>query len=160
SSSRPHEASKAMEALLVPIGSHGDIYPFIGLGLALRSRGHEVTLLGTDDYGPLIHQAGLQFVPIGYRKPARTGPAGRGGLRRALTWVGGRWRRLARASTVRPLLRPVYEAIACRYVPGRTVVAASSMALGARLAHDKLGVPLATVHLSPVMFRSVYRAPA
>jgi UDP:flavonoid glycosyltransferase YjiC (YdhE family) len=39
------------------------------------------------------------------------------------------------------------------------VVVASSPALGARLAHDWLGVPLATVHLAPAMFRSAHRPP-
>jgi hypothetical protein len=37
------------------------------------------------------------------------------------------------------------------------VVAASGLAFGARIAHEKLGLPLATVHLQPVVFRSVRR---
>jgi UDP:flavonoid glycosyltransferase YjiC (YdhE family) len=37
------------------------------------------------------------------------------------------------------------------------VVVAAGQAIGARIAQEKLGVPLATVHLSPYFFRSAYR---
>ncbi len=42
-------------------------------------------------------------------------------------------------------------------VSGRIVVAAPATALGARIAQEKLGVPLATVHLQPSMLRSLER---
>jgi UDP:flavonoid glycosyltransferase YjiC (YdhE family) len=67
---------------------------------------------------------------------------------------------LVMQKSVLPRLRKVYEAIAAHHAPGETVVAAGSLALGARVAQEKLGVPLATVHLQPSVFRSVYRAPA
>jgi UDP:flavonoid glycosyltransferase YjiC (YdhE family) len=54
-------------------------------------------------------------------------------------------------------MRPVYRIIQQRMEPGRTVVAASGIAFGARIAHERLGVPLATVHLQPIMLRSVIR---
>src|SRR5262249_44084570 len=54
---------------------------------------------------------------------------------------------------IRPL-RPIYEMIAERYVPGQTVVVAGTLALAARIAQEKLGVPLASVHLQPMVFRS------
>jgi rhamnosyltransferase subunit B len=50
----------------------------------------------------------------------------------------------------------VFETIEAHYIPGETVVAAAGMMFGARIAQEKLGVPLATVHLSPLCFRSVY----
>ena len=34
-----------MRVLLIPVGSHGDVHPFVGLGHALRARGHQVTFL-------------------------------------------------------------------------------------------------------------------
>jgi UDP:flavonoid glycosyltransferase YjiC (YdhE family) len=70
-----------------------------------------------------------------------------------------RWRKLARASTLLPLLQPLYEVIAGLYVPGQTVVVASGALLGARIAHDRLKVPLVTVHLSPAALRSAYDTP-
>ena len=58
-----------------------------------------------------------------------------------------------------PGLRPLYKSIAERHVPGETVVVASSLAFAARIAHDKLGMPLVTVHLSPAVFRSLFDGP-
>jgi UDP:flavonoid glycosyltransferase YjiC (YdhE family) len=147
-----------MDALLVPYGTAGDLHPFVALGLALRARGHRVRVLTTSAAAPLAERAGLEVVHV-EREWARTRASAVDracGL--ALRLVGRRWRKLARASTFLPWLRPVCAAVASLYVPGRTVVVASSPALGARLAHDWLGVPLATVHLCPAMFRSAYRA--
>jgi rhamnosyltransferase subunit B len=154
-----------MDALLVPYGTAGDLHPFVALGLALRARGHRVRVLTTAAAAPAAESVGLEVVRV---ERDRAGVAAGGGRLAAavdracdlaLRLVGRRWRKLARASTVLPWLRPVCAAVARLYVPGRTVVAASSPALGARLAHDWLGVPLATVHLSPAMFRSAYRPP-
>ena len=36
-----------MHALLVSTGTAGNMLPFIGLGKALRARGHEATLIGS-----------------------------------------------------------------------------------------------------------------
>src|SRR6185369_2282174 len=58
-----------------------------------------------------------------------------------------------------PALAPTYEAVCRLYEPGRTVVVASTLGLGARLAQEKLGVPLLTVHLSPMALRSNHRSP-
>jgi rhamnosyltransferase subunit B len=55
-------------------------------------------------------------------------------------------------------MRPLYEFIA-QQDPAETVVAAQSLALGARLAQEKLGIPLATLHLQPSLLRTVYDMP-
>lgn len=140
-----------MDILLVPFGSAGDVHPFLGLGVALQARGHRITLISNGPYQSLAEGEGLDFIYLEQKKLMKK--------RSLLHSVGGRWRKLGRSSTVVPLLRPLYEVIADRYVPGQTVVVASSLALGARVAHEKLGVPLATVHLYPAVFRSVYRPP-
>ncbi len=80
-------------------------------------------------------------------------------LHRVLKPILRSWRRLARVTTVVPLLRPVYEAIQLHHRPGETIVVACSSALGARVAHDQMGVPLVTIHLAPLVFRSVRRPP-
>jgi UDP:flavonoid glycosyltransferase YjiC (YdhE family) len=50
----------------------------------------------------------------------------------------------------------VYHVIAKHAVPGETVVAAQGWLVGARIALEKLGIPLATVHMQPMLFGSVY----
>ena len=51
-----------MNILLTPIGSGGDVLPFIRLGMALKARGHGVTVITNSLYEPLARHAGLAFV--------------------------------------------------------------------------------------------------
>jgi rhamnosyltransferase subunit B len=45
-------------------GSHGDIDPFLGLGLALGRRDHRVAIAAPEYYRTLIEGAGLAFHPL------------------------------------------------------------------------------------------------
>jgi rhamnosyltransferase subunit B len=54
-----------------------------------------------------------------------------------------------------PYIEPLYRIIQER-CSHDTVIAASGLCLGARIAQEKLGVPLATVHLQPSMLRSIH----
>lgn len=56
-------------------------------------------------------------------------------------------------------MRWTYEKIEQEHAVGETLVVARGNAFGARIAQEKLGVPLATVHLQPAMLRSEYDAP-
>jgi rhamnosyltransferase subunit B len=60
---------------------------------------------------------------------------------------------------VREAHRIMYDNIERLAEPGRTVLVGSTLAVGARLAQEKLQLPLATVHLSPCCFLSSYRPP-
>jgi rhamnosyltransferase subunit B len=141
-----------MHAILVAVGSHGDVHPFVGLGLALRSRGHRVTVATNEHFASLVRRVGLEFHAIGSDEKFREGIAdadvwhARRGFQTIMRWVS-------------PLIGPVYEFIRDNYVPGETVVAASTLGFGARVAEEKLGVPTAMVHLSPAVFRSLIDPP-
>jgi len=45
-------------------GSYGDLYPFIGLALALRDRGHEPVLAMPATYREIAEREGLRFTPV------------------------------------------------------------------------------------------------
>ena len=47
--------------LLMPVGSHGDVHPFVALGQALQARGHEATLITSAYFEALAKKAGLPF---------------------------------------------------------------------------------------------------
>jgi UDP:flavonoid glycosyltransferase YjiC (YdhE family) len=138
-----------MRVLLVSMGSAGDLLPFIALGQALRDRGHDVTVLGNGYFRDVAEKETLRFVEVcpADEHVKRTRQRSGWGFRRSFT-EGGR-------NLLEDMPR-VYEAVAAHYVPGETVVAAAGMMFGARIAQEKLGVPLATVHLSPLCFRSVH----
>ena len=60
---------------------------------------------------------------------------------------------------VEPWYGQLHEHIGAHYIPGQTVLVAGALNLAARLAHDRLGVPLATLLLQPAFLRSVHRSP-
>jgi sterol 3beta-glucosyltransferase len=47
------------------VGSRGDVQPFVALGHALRTAGHEVTITANADAADLVAAAGARFVPFG-----------------------------------------------------------------------------------------------
>jgi len=139
--------------LLNPIGSIGDVNPYLAIGLMLQERGHRVRVIANPYFEPLIRKVGLDFVALGtiadvedfWRIPDM--------------WHTRRfWKSSLQYSALLPM-RQSYELIAERYIPGETVVAGPAWAFGARCAQDKLGVPMATVLLEPDKLRSLYRSP-
>jgi rhamnosyltransferase subunit B len=139
--------------ILVTIGSAGDVHPFVGLGLALKERGHRVSLVTGSYFEPLIRRAGLEFVELFSTDEYRSM------LDDPDLWHPRRGPMFVLRNAILPMLRPAYDLLTAMYEPGRTVVAASSLVLGALAAQEKLGIPTASVHLQPVMIRSLVRPP-
>jgi rhamnosyltransferase subunit B len=141
-----------LNILLVTIGSAGDVHPFIGLGVALKQRGHRVTVITNPYFMQIIENAGLAFIPLGtvdeYRKT----------IQNPDLWNPRRGFEIVARRGILSSMRPVFEIIS-RYDPRETIVVASALAFGARMAQEKLKFRLATVHLQPALFRSVYKPP-
>ena len=57
-----------MRILLITLGSHGDVHPFVGLALALKRRGHQVTVMTSGYFGDLVRSTGLDFIELGSRE--------------------------------------------------------------------------------------------
>lgn len=135
------------------MGSHGDVHPFVGLGRELLGRGHRVTMLTNAHFEEMSRAAGLEFDPVGTHEdygeaidhPDLWHP------RKAFGIV---------AEAICRYVRIQFDAVASRYRPGETVVVSGVLAFGSRIAQEKLGVPLVTVHLQPAGLRSVYQTPA
>lgn len=142
-----------MKILVVAMGSTGDVHPLVGLGLALQRRGHEVILIAAGYFEALARQVGLGFAPFATKEAYLEMIADP----RLSSRVSG-FAALMQSATV-PALAPVYQAVCHLQEPGRTVLVASTLGLGARLAQEKLGLPLLTVHLSPMALRSNHRSP-
>lgn len=139
-----------MKILLATIGSSGDVHPFVGLGLALARRGHEVTVITGGYFRELIEQAGLDYADPMPEFDFRAL------LGNANIWNRFRGLQVIMRSAILPLIRPMYRLISERYEPGRTLVVASSLAFGARIAQERLAIPMATAHLQPALFRSMH----
>src|SRR5262245_59263278 len=104
-----------LHVLLCPVGSTGDLNPMLGIGVELRRRGHDVTLLGTESYREPTVATGLEFFAVQDRETESRE------LQHADAWSYRNGRR--RHIPVRCLetLRRTYDAIAARRSAGRTV---------------------------------------
>ena len=138
-----------MRALLFAIGSVGDVFPFLALGRGLQERGWQVTVAASPVHAASIAQAGCKLEPMGSEEdyhrmtsnPELWKP--RQGMRVILGDSGA-------AGMVRQQ-RDLTRA----FVSGseRSVVVASTLAFGARVARDEMAFPLITTHLAPVVIR-------
>src|SRR5439155_21198378 len=109
-----------------------------GLGVELRARGPRVTLIAHDYFRCRAEELGFDFASIGSIAEYEAL------LNDKNLWNPFKAHRVFAKKLVVPTTRRIYNAIAQRHEHGRTVVAAQSMSVGARIAEDKLGVPTAT----------------
>jgi rhamnosyltransferase subunit B len=141
------------DVILIAIGSSGDVHPFVGLGRALLRRGHRVTVASNDHFRALIEHSGLGFVSLG------TAEEYHNAINNPDIWHPLRGFKTVVQFSMSELAARVYDLIDDKYVPGRTVVAGTLLAVGARIAQEKLGVPYATVGFAPAVIRSSISIP-
>jgi UDP:flavonoid glycosyltransferase YjiC (YdhE family) len=142
-----------MRFILTPVGSTGDVNPFVGIGRVLKARGHEVLVVTAGPFGDLVRKAGLTFhetVTVEEYDAVSKHPDlwhPRRGLQVVLGQV-----------TLR--LRQAYEHLETLHRPGRTVLVGHSLSFSTRVFEEVYGVPSATIHLAPSIFRSDFAQPA
>ena len=140
--------------ILIAIGSSGDVHPLLGIAEELARRNHEVIVLTNPRFESLVKRLGFEFRPLG--KAAEFDAVADD----PDVWHRVRGVRLLVKWAIVHTLRPCYETLRELYIPDQTVVAAPLTAFGARIAQESFGIPLATIHLQPVVFRSVYDTPS
>jgi rhamnosyltransferase subunit B len=143
-----------MRVLVFPVGSAGDVHPFVGLAQRLRDRGHAVTVFTSGYFGPLITRAGLEFVETlsaeDYVELQKN----------ADLWKPIKsFKVLFEHPRVAEDIRRQFRLIEERFVPRDTVVVAGTLAFGPRIARDKLGVPTVSAHVQPAVIKSAVRTP-
>ncbi len=134
--------------LLPTLGSAGDVIPVICLGRGLVQRGHSATVVANEEFEELVRAARLGFVPMGTRAEAQElfdDPR---------LWNPNKGFECIAERVIGPNVRRLFQLISSRRT-NNTVVAASPVCFGARIAQDRLGVPVATVHLQPSLLRSL-----
>ena len=142
------KGTRSLKFLLPTIGSAGDVHPVLALGLALQSRGHQASVLTNPLFQNLIERHGVGFLPLGTLEDARATIADPD------LWHPRKGFEVVARRAILPAMADVYRHIE-RHADDHTVVAASGIAFGARIAQERLGVPTATVHLQPSIIRSL-----
>ena len=141
-----------MNILITTLGSYGDVYPFVGLGVHLQRRGHHVTLLTNPFFEDLARKYSLSFVPIGTRldyerfsnHPDLFNP------RRSLS--------VFFETLINPATRPAYNLL-CERLTTDTVILSNITVFAARLLQEKHDVPVVTIHNIPMGIKSAYEMP-
>jgi rhamnosyltransferase subunit B len=146
SNARNDDRKPSLHVLLPTMGSAGDVHPFIALGAALQARGHRATILTNPIFQALIEAQGIGFLPVGTAEEANAAIANPElwHLRKGFKVI---------AQVVVPAIEQIYRQID-KHADSRTVLAFSSLAFGARVAQEKLGIPSASVHLQPSVIRT------
>jgi len=139
-----------MRFIFTPNGTYGDIHPYMGIAHGLRARGHEVIFACNPYFDALIQSAGFTLAPV------RSSQELEEYWDHPDMWDPYRyWKVGLEYCALRPM-RELYAMVEEHYVPGETVVAGPAWSFGARIAQEKLGVPLATLHLEPFWLRSLH----
>ena len=142
-----------MHFIFSPIGSAGDVHPMLGIAIALHKRGHEITFQTNGYFQETVERHGLRFIELG-SKAQFLSVANHPDL-----WKPRRAFRYIFQKGVQPILRLQYAAIEEHSKSRDTVVVASCLGFGARIAQEKLGVPLVTIHLQPAVIPSRMKPP-
>ncbi len=139
--------------LLLPVGSAGDVLPFIWLGRQLRARGHEVTMITAAMFEDAARGAGLDFTGVGTKEEFEAV------MRDARIWKPYHSTKFIFEYAAKNLGRARDEIRSLCAKEKPALMIGSLLALGARLAREELGIPLVTVHLQPSVILSVHDTP-
>jgi UDP:flavonoid glycosyltransferase YjiC (YdhE family) len=141
-----------MQIRLVAIGSHGDVLPVLALSIELIRRGHDVALAAPAPFEALAHSARVPFYRLGTH----------GAYERSMAHPE-LWHPIrgvsALFSQISELTEQTFDWINIESSCNDTLVVASSLSLGARLAQDKLGVGVITLHVNPMLVESRMASP-
>ena len=142
-----------MKFLLTTVGTIGDINGFLGIAQTLHKRGHEVVFITNPRYKRIVKDVGVEFVSVGDEDELRKFVDSPEFYDNSKAWK----------ACLRPLflspMRRLYEVVVEHYVPKSTVVVGSGWAFGARIASEKLNIPMATIHLETQTVRSLHDTP-
>lgn len=136
-----------MKVLISTAGSHGDVLPFIALGREFLARGHDIVLYANPYFQKHVLDAGLAFVPISTTDEYESlfGQLSEHDPRKAFERV---------AKHFAAIWGDYYTAMKADVEPGRTITIGSSLMFAPRFLREIDGIPCATVHLAPSVFRS------
>ena len=139
--------------LLLPFGTSGSIFPFIWLGRRLLERGHRVTMIASCVYQQTAVAAGIEFFPPEPDVlPLMLADAGlwhpRSFKQVAFTHAG-------RATS--PCAAAIDRIVREHGKPD--LMLAPMISFGARIAREKHGIPLITVHFYPAAMMSADDVP-
>ena len=141
-----------MRFILTPVGSEGDLYPFVALALLLKQRGHEVLLVHGEHFIDHLKEVDVPKKPLGsselYLKMARNPDL---------------WHPIKSLEVLgRSLgigLEDFFKALIGEVKRSPCILISPTLGPAARIIQDLLGTKTLTVHLQPAAMPTVYEMP-
>jgi UDP:flavonoid glycosyltransferase YjiC (YdhE family) len=145
-----------LKAVLATFGTHGDLHPFIALGLGLREHGFDPVVATSSDFQDNVESAGLRFHAV---RPTQSQIESDLGMSRSqMLRLAQKRPQIVWTKATLPYLQPNYED-SLRAMQGASLVMTSTLGLGAKLAAEKLQLPHIGVVLQPSLLMSAYDPP-
>ncbi len=140
-----------MRILIATAGSHGDVAPYTGLGVRLRSAGHDVVIATHQRSAELVRRCGLGFHPLPIDAHGTFGTGHTTGSRPGEGGSGKRLSKVEQVRLVRELAPRMADAVveACAAGPHLLLFSSSLAPLGL-VAAEGLRLPSAGVFLQPL----------
>ncbi len=120
----------------------------LGIASELCERGHDVTMFAASFFQEPIERCGLRYVEIGSEEQFYAA------ARNPDVWHPRRAFGHLFRSVILPNLRQQYQLFADHYRPGETVGVVNCLGFGGLVAQEKLGLPVATLHVQPAVIWS------
>lgn len=143
-----------MKAVLINLGTRGDINPLIAIGMQLKTRGHDVTLISAGIYENLVIAKGLKFISClsstEYLNIINTPNLHRYSQQKLISKFLG---------YIQDSIKPILNIISGIDTTD-TILISTPLMVGAKIASEKLNLPLVHICLQPYAIWSVANTPA
>ncbi|MEO5912680.1 MAG: nucleotide disphospho-sugar-binding domain-containing protein [Luteolibacter sp.] len=139
--------------LLLPFGTSGSVFPFIWLGRNLVAREHRVTMVASPIYQQVASAAGIAFVPTETDELSEM-------LKDAGLWREETCKKVAfiyGGRAIGPCVAAIDRVIREQGKPN--LMLAPMISFGARIAREKHGIPVISVHMYPAAMMSADDTP-
>jgi UDP:flavonoid glycosyltransferase YjiC (YdhE family) len=142
-----------MHFVLFPLGSHGDVHPFLGLAVRLKERGHQVHIATNAMFAELVERFGIPFHAVGSEEEANRL------IRTRDVWHPTRGMSILARKIIVPMLAKQFDAARELIQSPDTVLVGSGLGFGVHCAHEAFGNRFVTLHLQPSVLWSLYESP-
>ena len=140
--------------ILCPLGTYGDVNPFLRVGSYLAEKGYEVHVVTISEFRRAAESKGLQFTEF------TDGSLFKAGINNPKLWHPVRSFDILMRQLAIPAIRPLFECLTSSLaLDENSVIVMGSLAMGARMAAEKLNIPHVTFCLQPTVIRSVEAMP-
>lgn len=139
-----------MRVILIPIGSAGDVFPYLAIGRRLRERGHDAVVVTSGYFRQTVEAQGLRFREFGTAEQFRQ-----------IMQDPNLWHPMRGFKTVMAAMHDqagLMRTLESELQPG-CVMVAHSLAFAARLLQEKLGAAMISITLQPAVLRSFHEGP-